>query len=170
MDFYYHIPEYPENANPGGIFTRLFDGLGFRFYWATEGLGEKEYSFRPSEDCMSIGEIISHIWGLVNWMNISFDKQGFQSPDETSEIIYQTLEIIKNLRETTQNMENHEITEIKIRDYPFWHILNGPLADAFTHVGQINSFRRLAGKPVSKANVFTGLPPTSEKKDQLSED
>ena len=166
MAFFYRIPEYPEHVCSGSILTRLFDGLGFRFYWATEGLSEKEYNFRPSEDCMSIGELISHIWRLVNWINISFNNLGFHRPDETIKIIDQTLEIIQNLRETTIDMKNGEITKIKIRDYPFWHIINGPLADALTHVGQINSFRRLAGKPVSKANVFTGIPPTNEHKEK----
>jgi hypothetical protein len=42
---------------------------------------------------------------------------------------------------------------------PFWHIINGPISDALSHVGQINSFRRLAGNPTPKANVFTGSPP-----------
>lgn len=117
---------------------------------------------------MSIGELISHIWGLVNWINISFNNLGFHRPEEPGKIIDQTLEIIQNLREATLDMKKGEVTKIKIRDYPFWHIINGPLADALTHVGQINSFRRLAGKPVSKANVFTGIPPTNADKEKLS--
>jgi len=35
-------------------------------------------------------------------------------------------------------------------------IINGPLADALTHVGQINSFRRINGNPCKKVNVFNG--------------
>jgi hypothetical protein len=38
-------------------------------------------------------------------------------------------------------------------------MINGPLADALTHVGQINAFRRLAGNPTPKARLFTGEPP-----------
>ncbi len=38
-------------------------------------------------------------------------------------------------------------------------MLNGPISDALTHVGQVNSFRRLSGNPVYGANVFTGTPP-----------
>jgi hypothetical protein len=38
-------------------------------------------------------------------------------------------------------------------------MINGPISDALTHVGQVNSFRRLSGNPVSPANVFSGEPP-----------
>ena len=43
--------------------------------------------------------------------------------------------------------------------WPVWNIMNGPLADALTHVGQINAWRRLNGNPVAPAAVFTGTPP-----------
>ena len=41
--------------------------------------------------------------------------------------------------------------------FPFWHQLNGPLADALWHCGQIVSMRRASGNPFNgKASVFTG--------------
>jgi hypothetical protein len=46
-----------------------------------------------------------------------------------------------------------------VRDHPIWYLINGPLADALTHVGQINAWRRLAGNPCPKVSVFLGLPP-----------
>ena len=69
------------------------------------------------------------------------------------------MEILHDLRTTINVITEAELVEIEIEDRPFWHIINGPLSDALTHVGQINSFRRLAGNPVSGANVFTGTPP-----------
>jgi hypothetical protein len=163
MNLFYQIPEYPENLTAGSILTRLLDGLGFRFRWATEGLGEPEYKFRPCEDCMSIEELINHIWRLINWINISVTDKVYNRPEGTGEIIEQTLEIIYHLRETTLNMGEKELLGIEIREKPFWHIINGPLSDALTHVGQINSFRRLAGKPIRGVNVFTGTLPREEK-------
>ena len=53
------------------------------------------------------------------------------------------------------------MAECAVDDHPFWHMVNGPLADALTHVGQINTFRRLAGNPCPEANVFKGIPPAS---------
>jgi len=63
------------------------------------------------------------------------------------------------LRETLISMSDEELMKISIDNRPFWHIINGPISDALTHIGQINSFRRLAGNPTPKANVFVGLPP-----------
>ena len=63
------------------------------------------------------------------------------------------------LRNEMSDISIEELSETTIDGRSFWHIINGPIADAFTHVGQINSFRRLSGNPVPKANVFTGTPP-----------
>lgn len=44
------------------------------------------------------------------------------------------------------------------KQFPFWNLLNGPLLDALTHVGQITSWRRIAGNPQPKGvNVFLGI-------------
>lgn len=42
-------------------------------------------------------------------------------------------------------------------EFPFWNMLNGPIADALWHTGQVVSFRRSSGNPFnSKASVFSG--------------
>ncbi len=42
MDLFYEIPDYPENVSGTSVLVRLLDGLGFRFRWSTEGLGEDD--------------------------------------------------------------------------------------------------------------------------------
>ena len=60
-------------------------------------------------------------------------------------------------------MRDEEIGAIRIGSrtgpVPWPHVVNGPLADALTHIGQINVLRRANGNPVPKANVFLGRPP-----------
>ena len=42
-------------------------------------------------------------------------------------------------------------------EYPFWNLINGPIADALWHVGQVVSFRRTSGNPWnSNVSVFNG--------------
>jgi hypothetical protein len=108
---------------------------------------------------MSIEELVSHVWGLVYWVSQSVGLDGFERGDEASIMRGRVLEIIYTLREALIFMSDVDLKEITIRGKPFWHIVNGPISDALTHVGQINSFRRLAGNPTPKANVFTGIPP-----------
>jgi hypothetical protein len=62
-------------------------------------------------------------------------------------------------------MSDDDLSKVIIGDRPLWNIINGPVSDALTHVGQINSFRRLNGNPVPRANVFLGRPPATEPSD-----
>lgn len=159
MDLFYEIPDYPENVSGTSVLVRLLDGLGFRFRWSTEGLSDEDYRFRPAPDCMSIGELVRHVWGLVNWVCQSMNIKEFRRQEDISLVRRSVLEMTHALREALLSTSDEELAAIQIHELPFWHIVNGPVADALTHVGQINSFRRLAGNPTPKANVFRGLPP-----------
>jgi hypothetical protein len=159
MDLYYRIPPYPDDVSGTTTLVRLFDGLGFRFRWSTEGLSDDDYGFRPAPDCMSIDELVRHVWGLVNWVCLSVGLDGFERGDDISISRGRILEMTHALRKALSAMSDEDLKDINIDGRPFWHIINGPISDALTHIGQINSFRRLAGNPTPKANVFVGLPP-----------
>ncbi|MFX0094346.1 MAG: hypothetical protein ACFFBD_21595 [Candidatus Hodarchaeota archaeon] len=151
------ITTYPERINGTGIISRLIDGLGYRFFWATEGLREADYYYCPGNDCMTIAELIKHIWGLINWIHLSLSRRGYNEdrPKDISAEREHVLYLLHNLREEFDKLEDNQLDFIKIRNLPFWHIINGPLSDALTHVGQINSIRRLAGNPTKRCFVFT---------------
>ena len=163
MDEYYRIPAYPDHFSGTSVLARMLDGLGFRFYWATEGLRAEDYAFRPAKDTMSIGELVVHVWSLLNWVSGSALKKSYAEPKDASDARGEALKIIHDLRETMLAMSDEELGKLRIRDKPFWNIVNGPFSDALTHTGQINSFRRLAGNPVAGANVFLGEPPKADK-------
>jgi hypothetical protein len=156
--YFRSITAYPQQENANGIVMRLIDGLGFRFYWATEGLTKEDHGFSPGSDCMTIGELIGHVWGLVNWIHGSFlgeeiaDKKP-EGPDGQREQIFEGLISIRNHVET---LEQQELFALQIAGRPFWHCINGPLSDALTHTGQINSFRRLNGNVVPAHRPFLG--------------
>lgn len=160
MDLYTRIPENPERIKGTTVLTRMLDGLGFRFRWATEGLRQVDYDFRPSEDCMSIEELVRHIWGLVNWVCITLESQRYPRLTEIELIRRDILRLIQGLDEKLTSMEDPELNNYTIEGNPFWNMINGPICDALTHVGQINSFRRLAGNPTPETNVFLGEPPS----------
>jgi len=161
MTHYHEIPEYPKEISAKGIIMRLLDGLGFRFYWSTEGLRENDYSFTPGEGCKSIIELMGHIYGLMNWVSKAVTGEGYNEPETGKGGRSLIVEMIYNLRNTLGNKSEEDLSKITIEGRPFWHIINGPISDALTHVGQINSFRRLSGNCVPKANVFTGKPPSA---------
>ena len=162
MEEYYRIPAYPDHLSGTSVLARMLDGLGFRFYWATEGLRAEDYVFRPAKDTMSLGEIIVHVWSLLNWVSDSALKKSYMEPQDAQSARDETLKIIHDIRETMLVMSDEDLGKLRIREKPFWNIVNGPFSDALTHCGQINSFRRLAGNPVPGANVFLGEPPKRE--------
>jgi hypothetical protein len=157
------LDNYPPRPNGPSVIARLLDGLGFRFYWATEGLSAEHYAFTPGKGCQSIGELVRHIWGLVNWVHMSVFGQGEERPEDAPSQRVHALHMLHRLREHLVTLDDRDLEAFTINEHSFWHIINGPLADALTHVGQINSFRRLAGNPTPGARVFTGEPPGTER-------
>src|SRR5210317_2255642 len=61
---YHQIPDYPEDFSSGNIVSRMIDGLGYRYYWATEVLTEADLSYKPSDLGKSTLQTIEHIYGL----------------------------------------------------------------------------------------------------------
>jgi hypothetical protein len=156
----YHVGfDYPNRISAGGAIVRLIDGLGFRFYWGTQGLENEDYAFSPAGGCNSLAWLVSHIWGLVNWVHMSVLGQPAVRPGRPAEQRAHVLELIWTVRNRINAISDTDLATITIESQPFWHLINGPLADAISHVGQITVLRRLMGKPAPEARVFTCEPP-----------
>jgi hypothetical protein len=164
---YYEIPDYPKEYNEGTVVARLLDGLGFRYYWATEGLRPEDLSFKPSESGRTTLETIDHIAGLSNFVLNSALKRTNQSVEieglSFEEKRALTLNIIKQVADIFR--ASNDLSQFKIvlkrgeeiNELPFWNQINGPIADALWHVGQVVTHRRTSGNPInSKVSVFTG--------------
>ena len=167
---YYEIPQHPEKFTAGTVASRMVDGLGFRYYWATDGLRPQDLAFEPNKDSRTVEETITHIYELcqiiVNTTTKTQNMSGTEKPKLSfSEMRRQTLENLKVASERLRIATDSEMNEFKIvfkretgtTEFPFWNNINGPIADALWHVGQVVSFRRSSGNPFSdKVNVFTG--------------
>jgi hypothetical protein len=104
--------------------------------------------------------MVSHIWGLLNWIYLNIT--GVQAKRPLSKIDQRdhVFDLIRMVRENIAKMSDEQLAEVRIEGLPFWHIINGPISDALSHVGQINMARRLMGKPTPEANVFRCDPPS----------
>ncbi|MFH2037290.1 MAG: hypothetical protein ABIJ45_12870 [Candidatus Zixiibacteriota bacterium] len=166
-DLYGYIPKLPEKVNGANVLVRVIDGAANRFKWSMEGLDESMSNFRPVEGSMNLGELVNHIFILAAWLYKSFVDRSF-SEEPTGGIHdkkMRTLEILYKIREHLLDMDDSELAKITIahnwsdEKIPFWLLINGPIADILTHVGQICSWRRMAGNPIPRANLFRGIPP-----------
>ena len=164
---YHQIPDAPETYSQGSIVARMVDGLGFRYYWATEGLRTEDLQFKPGADSRTSEQTIDHILGLSNVIlnsalhkaNEGMDTSGFNFEQKRR----MTLENLKTAADIFR--KSNDLSEFTVvfqrkdgsSEFPFWNQINGPISDAIWHCGQVVSFRRSSGNPFnSKASVFMG--------------
>ncbi|HMB92623.1 MAG TPA: hypothetical protein VKP65_17350 [Rhodothermales bacterium] len=160
MDNRYHrLPATPAEITVATVICRLLAGMGFRLYWATDELTEELYAFQPGEGARSIGETVDHIWDLLHWLYNALEPEGKTKPDGPEALRDGALELIALLEGQFSTIDKDELETIHILKEPFWPIINGPLSDVLTHIGQIATVRRLAGSPAPMSNPFEGTPP-----------
>lgn len=167
---YKQIPEAPEQYNSGNIVARMVDGLGYRYYWATEGLTERDLAYRPTEESRNVLETLQHIYGMSDIiLNVPEAKPNVR-PKDFSRFSFKELRkmTLTNLKAASDKYRSspadsmHKFAVIFQRgqrqiDFPFWNMLNGMLSDCIYHTGQVVAFRRISGNPMNpKVNVFLG--------------
>ena len=163
------ISKTPTELTATNTILRMVEGLAFRYRWATENLSEENIKFRPHPTSMSIEDVNSHIFDLVDSTFRVFggEKQNKETLNSFQDIRESNLYLLKKLVNLLREMNDSELAEMEkntSRKLPFWYWINGPLADALTHVGQITSWRRISGNPQLKGvNVFIGTSDNIEK-------
>ncbi len=162
---YTTLPTAPERIDACGVLMRLVDGLAFRYRWATEDLPPEAPDWRSSADAMTFGEVVVHIHKLARFVHTILDDSHVAESLDTSdlEILRRaTLSELAATRAVLASSHDDSLAAVRIarkNDASFWHVINGPLADALTHVGQLNTWRRQFGHPAPRADVFFGRPP-----------
>lgn len=166
---YSEIPVNEKSYRAGSVAARLVDALGFRFYWATQGLRQEDLIFKFSDSTRSTLETIEHIYQMSALIKNATTKT-INVPDQSpplsfTEMRKETLnnfkvasEILKNssdraLKDYTLKFKQNE----KLVEFPFWNQINGPISDCIWHTGQIVTARRLSGNPFpDNVNLLLG--------------
>jgi hypothetical protein len=166
---YYQIPDYPDSYTAGTVVARMIDGLGFRYYWATEGLRTEDLAYKPSESNRTIDETLDHLYNLSRVVYNSAVREINDRTQPREEV----LSFQEKRKRTLLNFKKASEIFINVRDLnehqvifksksgtfenPFWNQINGPIEDAIWHSGQIVALRRASGNPIDpKVNVFRG--------------
>ena len=162
------IPEAPQKYTAGSVVSRMVDGLGFRYYWATEQLTDNELDYSPGNEARTIRQNLEHVYMLSKIISNSAKKQAtdrtVKAPefkfDELRKATLENFKIASDLFMQTEDLNELSVVFKRangVSEFPFWNTINGPIEDAVWHAGQIVILRRLAGKPINpKVNVFTG--------------
>jgi hypothetical protein len=135
-------------ADPGRQLLRhMLATLAYRARKPLTGAPAGFADFRTSETARTPAEILSHLGDLLDWtLPLLKGKQEWHnSPplawDRGVERFYAGLKAL----------DDYLASDAPLEDRPE-KIFQGPIADAFTHVGQIGLLRRLAGAPVRAEN------------------
>ena len=168
---YYQLEDYPNGYTSGLVAARLVDGLGYRFYWATDSLTAENLRYAPGEDARSIEETVDHIYNLVVILRNALEEKptefpiniGDQDYDQKRATILDNIQVASGIlqKSSDDDFQRYQMvfqsSDGSKTTYPFWNLLNGPIADALWHTGQIVSFRRSAGNPfTTKASMLRG--------------
>lgn len=167
---YHQIPDYPEKYTAGTVMARSIDGLGYRYYWATEGLRSEDLAYKPSEDSRDAGHTLEHIYDLSRTILTTIQKKPNIRPFPEEDIDFAEMRkrTLQNLKAASDILLSNKKKDFKqspvifqrgdkTSNFPFWNMINGPMADAMYHTGQIVAYRRASGNPIpSGVNVFLG--------------
>jgi hypothetical protein len=123
-------------------------------------------AFKVGDKTRTPGEILAHIGDLLDWaFSLAKGEPRFLESTplpwgKETERFFAALE----------RLDSYLASEFPL-GYPPEKLFQGPIADAHTHVGQINLLRRLAGSPVrgesyNKAEIIIGRvgPEQSDKR------
>jgi len=102
---YAEIPEFEAEYTAGTVAARMLDGLGFRFYWATEGLENDDLEYRAGENSRSIAETIDHIYTMTIMISNAVNQQS-ESPDENISAEEKRAFILSNISKISKKLKS----------------------------------------------------------------
>ena len=169
---YRQIPEMVEAPPVTGaaLLARLMDGMGYRYYWATEGLRAEDLAYRFGETNRPASETLEHLYNLSRTIRLAVERKPNVRPlpaapesfEEQRRITLENIQFVADHMRTAQesDLANYEMIFQRGDNQsvvPVWNLMNGPIADALTHIGQITASRRASGNPQHPGvNVFVG--------------
>ncbi len=132
--------------------------IAYRFQKSVSAAGKDFAGFSLGKGSRSTTEIIHHIYHVLWWTRIFVQEERFitEKPEELSF----DLEIKRVNQELAALDKVFSETELNMNFSK--RLLQGPLADVLTHIGQLSMLSRLNGQPIkgedfSSAAITTGV-------------
>jgi hypothetical protein len=103
--------------------------------------------FRTNETTRTPGQILAHIGDLLDWgLSLAKGKQAWHDSPPLS-----WKDEVARFFAALEALDSYLASDAELA-CPAEDLFQGPIADALTHVGQINLLRRMAGAPVKGEN------------------
>ena len=128
----------------------LLATLAYRFQRAVHGADDAFGSFQGPAEVRPPREIVRHMSHVIGFACRSF------APDRSLEL--EELDWsgeIARFHATLEELDEHFASRRSPKNVVLTVLLQGPVADAMTHIGQISMLRRMAGSPVAGRSFMT---------------
>ena len=123
--------------------------LAYRGGKAVRGAPEGFASFRANESTRTPAQILAHVCDLLDWAhNLA---RGSDTGQNSTPLAWEE-EVARFFKEL-EKLDSYLASDAPLGS-PAEKLFQGPIADALTHVGQINMLRRMAAAPVRGENYF----------------
>lgn len=125
------------------ILRHFLATLAYRTQKALRGAPEEFGDYRAASLVRTPHELVLHMTGVIGFARSLFDN-GDAWPNKMPTF----KEEIERFHNTLEELGRHLDSGKDPRDTTLERLLQGPLSDAMTHIGQIAMLRRLYGSPV----------------------
>jgi hypothetical protein len=138
---------YPNSST--GLLRHFLAALAYRTQSALRDAPEDFADFRAGENVRTPHELVWHMTGVIGYASSLFRGDAWR-PDRSATFADEVRRFHDQLTELARHLETGTWPDGVTPQ----RLLQGPLADAMTHVGQIALLRRLHGRPVAPENFL----------------
>ena len=131
------------------LLRHFLAALAYRTQKALRGAPADFAEFCAGPTARTPHELIWHMTGLIGYAR-TFFTGGTWQPERLGSFA----EEVRRFHNTLEDFARHLDSGAAPAEASFERLLQGPLADAMTHVGQLAMLRRLAGSPVPPENFL----------------
>jgi len=106
-------------------------------------------NFEAGSEVMTPYSIMYHLANMIYWADSQLNGTKFEMLEkiewsDLKESFFEALEVIDKTIDDTADLDEKKL----------YSLYQGPLNDAMTHIGQLNTLRRLSGDPISRVNYM----------------
>ncbi len=144
------------------LLRHFLAALAYRTQKALRGAPASFADFEPGNRVRTPREIVRHMTSVLGFARTHFVGGAFRP-----EPLPSLAEEVRRFHAVLEDIGAHLQAGTPFRGTPPLRMLQGPLADAMTHAGQLALLRRLAGSPVPPENfIVAAIDPSNLGPDQ----
>ncbi len=137
-------------TNDINLLRHLLATLAYRFQYAVREAPHGFKDFDPGNGVMTPLDLVRHLNTLLVFVFSLFEEK-----DKVDIQLLDWEESIRRFHDLLASIDQKLEAGAFPNGITFEILLQGPFADALTHIGQLAVLRRLAGSPVSKGSFVT---------------